>query len=202
MNLRYERQMASICSIHSHRQPAYHDGSALSPAQRESTDDQWPEDDAYELVWRFERESARMDPSDSAQPSEQTSGSNAAPLVLIVDDEAPIAEALTLIVEEAGYSTLTAFRGPAGLALAREHHPALIFTDMMMPQLDGASLIKTLRRDAETDGHPAPLIVAMTAGGLHFARKASVDAILPKPFAIDDVEAILSRLLPLDGQAH
>lgn len=142
-----------------------------------------------------------MDPSDSAQPSEQTSGSRAAPLVLIVDDEAPIAEALALIVEEAGYSTLTAFRGPQGLALAREHHPALIFTDMMMPQLDGAGLIETLRHDAADDKRPAPLIVAMTAGGLHYARKARVDAILPKPFAIDDVEAILSRLLPLDGRA-
>lgn len=193
--------MVSICSIYSTRRPVTDEGPALTPAQRESNDEQWPEDGAYELVWRFERESARMDPSDSAQPSEQASGSRAAPLVLIVDDEAPIAEALALIVEEAGYSTLTAFRGPAGLALAREHRPALIFTDMMMPQLDGAGLIEMLRRDAESDERPAPLIVAMTAGGLHYARKASVDAILPKPFAIDDVEAILSRLLPLDGQA-
>lgn len=142
-----------------------------------------------------------MDPSDSAQPSGTTDGSHASPLVLIVDDEAPIAEALALIIEEAGYTTLTAFRGPAGLALAREHHPALIFTDMMMPQLDGAALIESLRRDAEADGHTAPLIVAMTAGALRYARKASVDAILPKPFAIDEVEAILSRLLPLDEQA-
>lgn len=141
-----------------------------------------------------------MDPSDSAQPSDKTDESRASPLVLIVDDEAPIAEALALIVQEAGYSTLTAFRGMAGLALARAHHPALVFTDMMMPQLDGAALIETLRRDAESDGHTAPLIVAMTAGGLHFARKANVDAILPKPFAIDEVEAILSRLLPLDEQ--
>ncbi len=193
--------MASICSIHSIRQPIHHDGSALSLAQRETTGDQWPEYNAYDLLWRFERESAYMDPSDSAQPSEEPAGSHASPLVLIVDDEAPIAEALALIVEEAGYATLTAFRGPAGLALAREHHPALIFTDMMMPQLDGAALIETLRRDAETDGHTAPLIVAMTAGALRYARKASVDAILPKPFAIDEVEAILNRLLPLDEQA-
>ena len=143
--------MASICSIHSIRQPIHHDGSALSLAQRETTDDQWPEYNAYDLLWRFERESAYMDPSDSAQPSEEPAGSHASPLVLIVDDEAPIAEALALIVEEAGYATLTAFRGPAGLALAREHHPALIFTDMMMPQLDGAALIETLRLDATVE---------------------------------------------------
>ncbi len=137
-----------------------------------------------------------MAPQDGPGASTTTSESQTSPLVLIVDDEAPIAEALALIIEEAGYATLTAFRGPAGLELARKHHPSLIFTDMMMPQLDGAGLIKALRKDAATSEAPMPTIIAMTAGGLQRIQRAEVSGILPKPFTIEDVEEILHRWLP------
>ncbi|HEX8728921.1 MAG TPA: response regulator [Ktedonobacterales bacterium] len=116
--------------------------------------------------------------------------------MLIIDDEAPIAEALAFIVEEAGYPTLTAFRGPTGLELARTHHPGLIFTDMMMPQLDGVGLITAVRHDAEVSHGPMPVIIAMTAGGSQRIQRADVDGILPKPFTIADVETILRRWLP------
>lgn len=139
---------------------------------------------------------AQMAPQDSPSASTTASELPKLPLVLIVDDEAPIAEALALIVEEAGYATLTAFRGPTGLELARKHHPSLIFTDMMMPQLDGAGLIKALRKDAATNEAPMPTIIAMTAGGLQRIQRAEVSGILPKPFTIEDVEEILHRWLP------
>lgn len=140
--------------------------------------------------------SAEMTPSDSPVADTSALEAHTPPLVLIVDDEAPIAEALALIVEEAGYPTLTAFRGPMGLDLARTHHPRLIFTDLMMPQLDGVGLIAAVRRDAEASHTPMPVIIAMTAGGLQRIQRAEVDGILPKPFTIDDVEAILRRWLP------
>ncbi|HEY8326778.1 MAG: response regulator [Ktedonobacterales bacterium] len=145
-----------------------------------------------------------MAPPDSPDASTTALEAHTPPLVLIVDDEAPIAEALAMIVEEAGYPTLTAFRGPVGLELARAHHPALIFTDMMMPKLDGAGLIAAVRRDAEASHTPAPIIIAMTAGGLQSIQRADADGILPKPFTIEDVEVILRRWLPRaeeDGEA-
>jgi CheY-like chemotaxis protein len=137
-----------------------------------------------------------MAPPNSSDASTTALEARTPSLVLIVDDEAPIAEALAMIVEEAGYLALTAFRGPLGLELARAHHPALIFTDMMMPQLDGAGLIAEVRRDAEASHTPAPIIIAMTAGGLHRIQRVGVDGILPKPFTIEDVEALLRRWLP------
>jgi CheY-like chemotaxis protein len=139
-----------------------------------------------------------MDAPDTPHANTDASTSRASPLVLIVDDEAPIAEALALMIEEAGYTALTAFRGRAGLELAREHQPALIITDMMMPQYDGASLIAAVRAENEAAHRPPPHIIAMTAGGLRHAEAAGADAILSKPFTIDEVEALLRRFLPLD----
>ena len=139
-----------------------------------------------------------MDSSDDPYANMNSLGSRASPLVLIVDDEAPIAEAIALMVEDAGYTPLTAFRGHAALELARQHHPQLIITDMMMPQLDGAHLIAILRAEAEAEQRPMPPIVAMTAGGLQHALEAGADAVMPKPFTIDDVESILDRFLSSD----
>jgi DNA-binding response OmpR family regulator len=113
-----------------------------------------------------------------------------------VDDEAPIAEALALIIEEAGYTPLIAFRGQSALELARQHHPELIITDMMMPQLDGARLVAILRAEAEAEARRMPPVIAMTAGGLRHALSVGADAVMPKPFTIDDVESLLRRFLP------
>ena len=117
-------------------------------------------------------------------------------LVLIVDDEAPIAEALALIVEDAGYRTVTAYHGQEGLKLARELRPALVITDMMMPQFDGAAMVNALRKEVQAERGTLPIIVAMTAGGLAHARSIEPDDVLQKPFSIEDVESLLRRLLP------
>lgn len=115
--------------------------------------------------------------------------------VLIVEDERPIAEAIALVVEEAGFTHLVAAHGREGLTLARAHRPALIITDMMMPQLDGAELIAALRADAERDHQSMPPVILMTAGGLDRARMAGADAVLRKPFDIAELEALLRRFL-------
>ena len=117
-------------------------------------------------------------------------------LVLIVDDEAPIAEALALIIEDAGYRAVTAYRGQEALELARELRPALVITDMMMPQFDGAALVSALRKETLAEREKPPIIVAMTAGGLAHARSIEPDEVLQKPFSIEDVEKLLRRFLP------
>jgi CheY-like chemotaxis protein len=57
-------------------------------------------------------------------------------------------------------------------------------------------LIAAVRREAEDDHAPTPIIIAMTAGGLQSIQRAGADGILPKPFTIEDVEVILRRWLP------
>lgn len=143
-----------------------------------------------------------MGSSDEARARERPQSIPAPPIVLIIDDEVPIAEALAMIVEDAGYTPIVAFRGQDGVELARIQRPALVITDMMMPQMDGAAVMTTLRSDAATDGLHMPITVIMTAGGLERARTMRPDALLRKPFSIDEVEALLRRLLPTSPAAQ
>lgn len=132
---------------------------------------------------------------ESGQPSSRRYPPNEPPVVLVAEDEEPIAAALMLIIEDAGYTPLVAAHGKEALNLSRERRPALIITDLMMPYLDGAELISAIRADAAEDNHAAPPIVLMTAAGLRRAQEAGADALLRKPFNIEEVEALLSRFL-------
>lgn len=113
-------------------------------------------------------------------------------LVLIVEDEEPIATALSFIIEDAGYIPLIAMHGRQALDVLRERHPALIITDLMMPYMNGAQLITAIRarEDAAT-----PPIVLMTAAGPRYSAAADADEVLPKPFNIAEVESLLHRYL-------
>lgn len=123
---------------------------------------------------------------------------NASSLVLIAEDEEPIASALILVVEDAGYASIVATHGREALDLCRAHHPALVITDLMMPYLDGMELIVAIREEAERDGYVPPPIVLMTAAGPRRAQEADADALLRKPFNIADVEDLLHRFLGED----
>jgi two-component system, chemotaxis family, chemotaxis protein CheY len=133
-------------------------------------------------------EASTGEPHQSARQAHQ--------LILIAEDEQPIAEALAMIIEDAGYEApLIAAHGRQAQALVRTHRPALIITDLMMPLMDGAELIAAVRADAALDSHRPPPIVLMTAAGMRRAREAQADALLRKPFDLREVEALLLRFL-------
>lgn len=112
-------------------------------------------------------------------------------LVLIAEDDPPIAAVLAMVVEEAGHTPLVARDGARALELVRQRRPAMLITDLMMPVLDGASLIAAARE--EIDG--ALAVVLVTAAPLPVARRAGADAVLLKPFDIADLLALLERYL-------
>lgn len=132
-------------------------------------------------------------PSTPAGPATTSGGGEVGkPIVLIVDDEAPIAEALAYIVEDAGYTAMAAPHGKAGLALALRYHPALIFSDLMMPQMGGREFIRALRAEL---GSSAPPVILMTAGDVRFAQDSGADGVLNKPFELAAVEPLLRHFL-------
>lgn len=120
------------------------------------------------------------------------------PVVLIADDEESIAESLALIAEDAGFTTIMARNGRDALALARQHRPQLIITDLMMPYLSGTDLIATLRRDAAEHDTTPPLVIVVTAASSARAEEAGADAIVTKPFDVTTIEAAIHRLVPGD----
>ncbi len=128
--------------------------------------------------------------------SERAQATNQNPfLVLIAEDEEPIAEAIAFLVQDNGYIPLVANNGRRALELARSRHPALVITDLMMPYLDGDELISALHADAASDNHAPPHTILLSAAGLRRMKNAGADAILPKPFELDDLEKLLLRFL-------
>jgi CheY-like chemotaxis protein len=116
------------------------------------------------------------------------------PLVLIIEDEDAIADALALVIEEAGYAVASASSGPEALEVFQAGvRPQLIISDFMMPQMDGAALIREIR---DVLGADTPPIVLMSAAGPRYIRAVEADAYLPKPFTLEVVESLLLRFLP------
>lgn len=103
-------------------------------------------------------------------------------LVLVVDDEAAIREVTANALQTFGYRVLTADNGADGLAVyaSRRSEMAIVLTDIMMPVMDGTSMVATLRR---IDPHIP--VVALSGAPTTEARQRlgelGVDKFLPKP---------------------
>ena len=123
-----------------------------------------------------------------AQPQE-------APLVLIAEDDGLIAETIGFLVQDNGYRALVASNGQQALALARLWHPALVITDLMMPFLAGDDLIRLLRADAAAAHEAAPHTILISAAGWRRMLNAGADAVLSKPFDLDELEKLILRFL-------
>lgn len=65
-------------------------------------------------------------------------------LILVIEDDVPIAEALALIIEDLGYQAVIATDGLTGLELARSRQPRMILTDLMLPKLSGQQVVAQL----------------------------------------------------------
>src|SRR2546430_16487488 len=70
--------------------------------------------------------------------------------ILIIEDEATIAQVLRLYLEQATYTVLTASDGISGLELHAREHPDLVILDLMLPGIDGMEVCRRIRSWAST----------------------------------------------------
>ncbi len=70
--------------------------------------------------------------------------------ILIIEDEANIAQVIRLYLEQAGYTVISAADGVAGLELHAREHPDMVILDLMLPALDGMEVCRRIRAWAET----------------------------------------------------
>lgn len=116
--------------------------------------------------------------------------------ILIVEDQADVAQLIEVVLVGEGHTVAVARDGAQGLMMARDWKPDLILMDIMLPGVDGGTLIARLRREAETAELP---IIAMSASRTLRERTAELeaDALLSKPFDVDallvQVQFLLSR---------
>ena len=77
--------------------------------------------------------------------------------ILIIEDDATIREVVTEMLRQNGFEVVTANNGRDGLTVAFDQHPSLILLDIIMPELDGLSVLEQLRTDEW--GKTVPVII-------------------------------------------
>ena len=116
--------------------------------------------------------------------------------VLVVDDDVKTVELVRLYLDRDGYQVLTAYDGVEALRLARENRPDLIVLDLMLPDIDGLEVCRTLRHESDV---PVIMLTARTTDqdkltGLDLGA----DDYVTKPFSPKElaarVRAVLRRL--------
>lgn len=120
------------------------------------------------------------------------------PRILIVDDEPEMVRGLADNLRFEGYQTLAATNGKDGLALALQEGPDLILLDVMMPELSGWDVLRTLRQK----GLDVPVIM-LTARGEEVDRvlglELGADDYVTKPFSLRELLARVRAVLRRPG---
>jgi DNA-binding response OmpR family regulator len=108
--------------------------------------------------------------------------------VLIVEDDAVIADGMRRHLAQAGFDALVVAKGDQGLARLRFERPEVLVLDLMLPGRDGWSLIETAR----AEGIPTPIVVVSARGTEHdriHALEIGADDYLVKPFSMKELVA-------------
>ncbi|MDU8885696.1 response regulator [Yeosuana sp. MJ-SS3] len=116
--------------------------------------------------------------------------------VLLIEDDTALRENIAELLELFNYNVITASNGKIGVSLAIKHLPDIIVCDIMMPELDGYSVLEALSKNENTRFIPLIFLSAKTER--HDIRKGmdlGADDYITKPFEEDElISAIESRL--------
>jgi len=110
--------------------------------------------------------------------------------IMVIDDSSTIRRSAEIFLTQAGYQVVLADDGFAALAKINDHHPSLVFCDILMPRLDGYQTCALIKKSAKF--HTTPVVMLSSKDGLFDrARGAMVgsSAYLTKPFSKDSLLA-------------
>ncbi len=113
--------------------------------------------------------------------------------ILLIEDNAEIAEPLAFGLQQEGYRVLHARTGEEGVQLAREHRPDLVLLDIMLPGVDGFHVCRTLRAESSVP------ILMLTARSQELDRvmglELGADDYITKPFSFRELVARVRAML-------
>jgi DNA-binding response OmpR family regulator len=116
--------------------------------------------------------------------------------ILIVDDDVQMLDMVELVLRREGYDVLRANSGQHALEMLRTTSPDLFVIDMMMPGIDGLSLVRRLRENPDTATSP---IIFLTGAPAHLgvvdALDSGADDYLRKPFVARELSARVRSLI-------
>lgn len=110
------------------------------------------------------------------------------PVILIVDDDTILLESIADLLLLSDFRVITASNGSEALQILSHERPDCIVSDVMMPEMDGYSLLEAIRTHEHWSAIP---VILITAYDRPFSRKgaghATPNAVLPKPFDVDQL---------------
>ena len=125
----------------------------------------------------------------AAAPSRRAAGDAAT--VLVVDDEETVRDLMRRFLAREGFDVVTAKDGEEGLGLARQLRPALITLDVLMPGLDGWSVLQALKADPELAAIPVVMLTIIDEQNRGYTLGAA--DYLTKPIQRDRLRGLLAR---------
>ena len=118
--------------------------------------------------------------------------------ILVVDDDPDLLGLLRMSFKGAGFSVITAANGPDALKKARSL-PDLIVLDLVLPELDGFTVCRTLKRDRATASIPIVMLTGLSSQLTRFAGlECGANDYVTKPVTIAE---LLERIAPLLGRS-
>lgn len=122
--------------------------------------------------------------------------------LLVVEDVPDILALLVATLKFKGYTVMTATNGEEALEIIHKEHPALIITDILMPKMDGFSLVHRLRLDPLTRNIPVVFLSAtyVAPEDKEFAHTIGVTRFIEKPVDMDKFFPVIDRLLSEGAQ--
>lgn len=114
--------------------------------------------------------------------------------ILMIEDEPNIAEAVRFLLNRDGWKLQLHEDGAGGIEAIRDQRPRLVILDLMLPNRSGGEILADLRNDENASIAATPVLM-LTARGAQIEDAAQADAVLAKPFANDDLRALVRRML-------
>ena len=123
--------------------------------------------------------------------------------LLVVDDVPDILELLNAMLEFKGYRVVTARNGQEALEVIEQERPALIIADILMPKMDGFSLVNRLRLNPQTRDIPVIFLSAtyVAPEDKAFARTIGVTRFIEKPVDVESFLPMIAEYLAQDTPA-
>ncbi|HEX2481715.1 MAG TPA: response regulator, partial [Methylomirabilota bacterium] len=115
--------------------------------------------------------------------------------LLVIDNDEDILDLLSFVFRRRGFTVLTAREGTAGVALARAHRPVVVICDIIMDDMHGFEVLRSLREDPELAGAVVVMISAKSyKPDIDRARAMGADDYVVKPFSPDELVSRVERL--------